>query len=383
MTSSAMVRERESPMLDMMDYEELEAEISRIYGDIETELIVYLVRKMRSGADLSPDDWRIRKLRGLGTMEKDIAALLQRLTSDHADELEDAIGKAVTVSCTEDNSFLEDVKRFARSEVAERITVTASEAIRARVRSVIRNARSGINLTNSAAVEASLRSYRDAINRAYLSVFEGADTIEGAVRKASRALGGSGLILSYRDASGTYSTISLDAGIRRNIRTSVAQATAEYTMEDCERNGLDLVQVSAHAGARPSHRVWQGGVYSLKGKTKGYRTLEEACGYGSVDGLCGVNCRHHFFPYYPGMAKADWHIDIDARQSDELYELTQRQRAGERRIRRWKRMQAVAKETGDEEGYRRASSFLRKAQADMRSFISETGLARRYGREQI
>ena len=263
-------------MLDMMDYEELEAEISRIYGDIETELIVYLVRKMRSGADLSPDDWRIRKLRGLGTMEKDIAALLQRLISDHANELEDAIGKAVTVSCTEDNSFLEDVKRFARSEVAERITVTASEAIRARVRSVIRNARSGINLTNSAAVEASLRSYRDAINRAYLSVFEGADTIEGAVRKASRALGGSGLILSYRDASGTYSTISLDAGIRRNIRTSVAQATAEYTMEDCERNGLDLVQVSAHAGARPSHRVWQGGVYSLEGKTKGYRTLAEA-----------------------------------------------------------------------------------------------------------
>ena len=370
-------------MLDMMDYEALEVEISRIYGEIETELIVYLVRKLRSGVTLDPDDWRLRKLRGMGTFEKDITALLDRLSKDHAEEMDAAIEKAVSTSCNEDNGYIEDIKAFARDDVARSLTITASDTIKSRVLAVIRNARKGINLTNTAAVEASSKAYRDAINRAYLSVFEGSDTLDHAVRKACQDIGGSGLRLTYRDSSGGVTSISLDAGIRRNVRTAVAQATAEYTMEDCERNGLDLVQVSAHAGARPSHRVWQGGVYSLKGRTKGYRTLEEACGYGSVDGLCGVNCRHHFFPYYPGMTKTDWHIDIDARQSDELYEQTQRQRAGERRIRRWKREQAVARELGDDDGYKRATAYLRKAQADMRAFIDETGLRRQYSREQI
>ena len=208
---------------------------------------------------------------------------------------------------------------------------------------------------------------------------------EIAVRiiQACRKLGGSGLTLNYISENGRPSSISLDAGIRRNIVTSVNQATAEYTMEDCAENGCDLVQTSAHAGARPSHQVWQGKVFSISGNSRKYGKLETETGYGRADGLCGINCKHSFFPYYEGMQKTDWHIDLTPRQNEELYDDIQKQRSYEARIRSWKRRQELAKETGDADEYARASAHLKTAREELKGFLDDTGLPRRLNREQI
>ena len=63
---------------------------------------------------------------------------------------------------------------------------------------------------------------------------------------------------------------------------------------------IDLVEVTAHAGARPSHQEWQGQIYCRKGSHPKYKNFEEATGYGTGDGLCGWNCNHSFFPYVEG-----------------------------------------------------------------------------------
>ena len=115
---------------------------------------------------------------------------------------------------------------------------------------------------------------------------------------------------------------------------------------DCE-----FVEVTAHEGARPTHAVWQGRVYHRGGAVvqdgERYEDFEAATGYGTGPGLCGWNCRHNFYPFYPGVSVRNYTderlAELDARNIPyggglyTRYEITQMQRALERRVRKCKR----------------------------------------------
>lgn len=68
--------------------------------------------------------------------------------------------------------------------------------------------------------------------------------------------------------------------------SDAAVTVAENTAEEL---GTDIFEVSAHAGARPSHAEWQGRVYTKD-------ELVSKCGLGEVTGLLGANCYHMYYP---------------------------------------------------------------------------------------
>jgi hypothetical protein len=88
--------------------------------------------------------------------------------------------------------------------------------------------------------------------------------------------------------SGTKTTI--DAALRRHIVSQANQARNRLLMQRMDEWEWDLVFVDAHFGARPTHAVWQGKVYSRSGRSTEYPPLVESTGYGTVTGLCGANC---------------------------------------------------------------------------------------------
>ena len=106
--------------------------------------------------------------------------------------------------------------------------------------------------------------------------------------------------------------------------------------------GCDLVETTAHPGARPSHAERQGQVFSRSGRSPKYPTFERT-GYGTGAGLCGWNCRHSFYPFFEGLSdraySRSYLDDINARDIDyrgkkySRYESNQQQRALERRVR--------------------------------------------------
>ncbi|NCU31269.1 minor capsid protein, partial [Candidatus Saccharibacteria bacterium] len=154
------------------------------------------------------------------------------------------------------------------------------------------------------------------------------------------------------------------------------------TVKRCEQYDCDLVEVTAHAGSRPEHADWQGKVYSLTGKTKGYRRLEEATGYGTVEGLAGANCSHSFGPYFPGMSKQNDNSDIPkGAENEEIYANMQKQRYLERQIRSAKRTEAALGAAGydTQDAHNKVLAY----QSKMRYHIEETNLRRRYNRETI
>ena len=112
-------------------------------------------------------------------------------------------------------------------------------------------------------------------------------------------------------------------------------------MRNCEATGTDLVEVTAHWGAREDHAIWQGKIYSLSGKSKKYPDFA-ICRYGEVDGLKGVNCRHDFYPFFEGISEpTQWPKEPEAIEyKGRTYtytEATQKQRQMERNVRATKR----------------------------------------------
>lgn len=187
----------------------------------------------------------------------------------------------------------------------------------------------------------------NAINQAYLETSSGMKSYSQAIIDAVDKVGKQGAIVKY--PSGV--TRSVESAIRMNVLTAVGQMSGELQLERAQEVGWDLVEVSAHIGARPEHAEWQGKVYSLSG-SNGYKDFYEETGYGTMLGLCGINCRHTFFPYYKGstltytknelkeMKNAKVHYNG---QEMSYYDATQLQRRMERQIRQNRKDIAVLK----------------------------------------
>ena len=149
---------------------------------------------------------------------------------------------------------------------------------------------------------------------------------------------------------------------------------------DCE-----FVEVTAHEGARPTHAVWQGRVYHRGGTVvqdgERYEDFEAATGYGTVPGLCGWNCRHNFYPFYPGISVRNYTderlAELDARNTPyggglyTRYEITQMQRALERRVRKYKRRYLA--ETAARVDASQSAAKLKAARQQLSAFLAETG----------
>lgn len=211
------------------------------------------------------------------------------------------------------------------------------------------------------------------LDKAVVKMATGTFSYDRAVEDAVREMAHSGL-RSVDYASGR--TYQLDTAARMCVRTSCHQLSAKMSMHNCEKMGTDLVEVTAHWGARPEHAVWQGKIYSRSGKNKKYPPFSE-CHYGAVDGLCGVNCRHTFYPFFEGVSEpTKWDEEPEPKEYNgktyTYYEMTQKQRQMERKVRETKReieaKRAIGEDTDDLE------SAKRKQIAEYHKFSDEMGI---------
>lgn len=195
------------------------------------------------------------------------------------------------------------------------------------------------NITRTTA-GATNQAFIDICDAAYWKVRTGAQSYTAAMLEGVKALGQVQPIVRY--PSGHKDT--LEVAVLRCIRTGVAQSSGNMTIQQCKNMGWNHVLVSQHLGARVSdtdpvadHAGWQGKVYCIDGKDAQFDNLLDATGYPENPlGLCGYNCRHSFTPFLPGVSRNN-NKPIDTEANRRAYELSQTQRAMERRIRAQKR----------------------------------------------
>lgn len=233
-------------------------------------------------------------------------------------------------------------------------------------------------------------AYRDCLDYAYMQVMTGAVDHNTAIKNATRRLTEGGLqFVDY--ASGVR--CHADVAARRAVLTGLSQMTGKISEHNAAELGTDIVEVDAHAGARPDHAQWQGKWYSLSGKSKKYPSLVEVTGYGTGAGLKGWNCRHDFYPVIEGISEPSY-TEEELKNIDPppfeyngktytYYEATQRQRAMERSMRKTKREILAADATDDKDSFAEKSVLLRRQKEEYGRFSKAAGLSVRNERAQV
>lgn len=246
----------------------------------------------------------------------------------------------------------------------------------------------------------------EAANGIYMDVASGAFDYQTALFNHCDTLAKKGVTTVEYTDSGKYIYRSIESAVRSNVMTGINQAAAAQTLDTCENLETDLVEVSAHLGARPEHAAFQGKVYCLNGErdyidgngeTQHAFNFSEVCHPGEPTGICGINCRHSYYPYFEGtpLRYSDGQLSemedpkVTFTKGDgsvvtmSQYEAEQIQRNYERQVRQWKRSAEVAKTIGNEDDERKARNKIYILNQKLRNFTDETGLRRDKSREYI
>lgn len=186
--------------------------------------------------------------------------------------------------------------------------------------------------------------------------------------------------------------MSIESATMMTVRTGISQCAGAIALKRMEELEWDTILVSAHVGARigdggnnpTNHFWWQGKFYSRTGKDKRFPDFRTSTGYGTVTGLCGVNCRHSFGS---GDGENNPYVDINLSSEDNIKaeERAKKQRLMERRIRNSKReiqnLQTAIDASGDDklklelqQMYDRKSAVLRRQNKQYREFCKDNGL---------
>ena len=224
-------------------------------------------------------------------------------------------------------------------------------------------------------------TFEDRLSRAWGLVSTGALDYSTAIRRTVDDLADTMPYITYPSGH----TDTLEVAARRAVLTGVNQTCAKLQLARMEEMDCEFVEVTAHEGARPTHAVWQGRVYHRGGAVvqdgERYEDFETATGYGTGPGLCGWNCRHNFYPFYPGVSVRNYTderlAELDARNIPyggglyTRYEITQMQRALERRVRKYKRRYLAETAAGVDAG--QSAAKLKAARQQLSAFLAETG----------
>lgn len=351
-----------------------------LWAQAERDILADMARKINSYDYFSSaSEWQAKKLKEMGLMNDEILSRLSKMTGRTVDELKRLLNEAGITALQADDAAYRKAGHMPGPIKDNQALVNVMDA------SLKKTANTMTNLTRTTARQAS-QQFVEMLDRVYMQVVTGGMSPDAAIRQAIRQLAKEGL----RAVRYGTRVDHIDVAVRRAVRTAISQTAGILQETRADEFGADLVEVSAHSGARPSHAEWQGKVFSRSGKSKKYPPFAETTGYGTVGGLCGVNCRHSFYPFfedseplYTEKELAEMNAKKYRWNGEELteYEATQKQRYHERQIRAWKRERAMLKAVGESTGIADEKIALWEERQD--AFIKATGLKRHYDAEKV
>lgn len=352
-----------------------------LYTRAEMDILADMARRI-NGFDMfiPSSQYQMQVLEEMGVLQGDIVAELSRLTGKSQKELSAIMREAGMKSLAADEALY-------RAAGLTSSPLSVSPAVKAVLSAGLKKT-NGLftNLTKTTANTAT-KQFERVLDRAYMQITSGAIDPASAVKGALKSLAKQGVgAIEY--PSGHID--SIEVAVRRATVTGVNQTALQMQLARADELGVDLVETTAHAGARPSHAVWQGQIFSRSGKSSKYPDFVKSTGYGTGAGLGGWNCSHGVNPYIEGFTRA-YSEEMLKEYSKEKYtyngrtmneyDALQQQRHIERKIREWKREAAVMKAAGMDAG--EATRKVAEWNKQQEAFIDQTGLKRQRERERI
>lgn len=369
-------------MLSEQDFIKIEKQAIGIYQNLELQIIEEIATRIANFGYANTvviNDLRIAQ--EMGFLYQDIVKLVAEYNNTTVEEVNRIFYEAGEKTLKRDDEIYKEVG-------LQPLPLAQSESIKQVMNAtIIRTAGNLQNLCKTTANTAQTQFY-NAINNAYMYTSTGVKSYTQAILDEIKNISKQGAVITYPSGAKR----SLESAVRTNVVTAINQNCGKIQEARADEMGWDLMEITAHSGARPEHARWQGKIVSLSGK-KGYLSKRDI-GYGEVDGFKGINCRHDWHPYLKGSTKAYSNKQLKEWQNEKVeyngkkiskYEATQKQRAMERRIRQDKKdlkaqqviLTSNNKDINIEEvqtEIRNIKAIQRQHNAQLNDFLNQTGL---------
>lgn len=277
------------------DYSE---NIEKKFRALELRVEQDVVRRLRKAKEItSTADWQLNRYYVLGNSTRDIENIFKETVGDTYPEVFELYDKVLSQQYVRTAALYEQINE-------EAVPYDQNPEMRQLVDGLVRTSNDQLqNITGSMGFMLDYGSgrmvftplaeiYDRYLDDAILDVASGAFDYGAVLRRVTRQLTNSGLrTIDYP----TGHTNRCDVAARRAIMTGIAQLTGTITEQNAAKLGTKYYEVEWHAGARPTHMVWQGKVYHED-------DLRRECGLGDPLGLCGINCYHRYYPFIPGVS---------------------------------------------------------------------------------
>lgn len=363
----------------------LPATLVNMYAEVEISILEDMARRISTYDFFIPAaQHQNQKLQELGLTQQHIIEALSSMTGQTQQEIVDLLTEAGEVAIEDDVEYYKAADVYKPEEIN-------AEALHKQLNAGLLQTQQAFKNITATTANTATKQFENALDRAWTQINTGGMDYNTAINRAIKDLSEQGIgAIAYK--SGRVD--SLEVAVRRAIVTGANQTAAKTQEVLADELGVDLVEVTAHGGARPAHAKWQGKVYSRKGRKVidgvVYEDFEKATRYRHGDGLGGWNCRHTFHPYIHGAPRTWNDKELKALDKKDIeyngakyteYEASQIQRKIERDIRSLKRQVAAIEAGGGDASAERAK--LRKANKSYTDFTEQTGLKKQRQRTQV
>ncbi|AMQ06740.1 phage minor capsid protein [Sporosarcina psychrophila] len=357
------------------------SQVTDIYVALEDEIFQMIAKRLKTPPELGKDyvlQWQVEKMQQLRMLNADTIAELSKATGLSADAIRQAVGDVGFKTIEGIDEELKSVKK--KLPLPTQIDKVLESFVKQTFLQIDNFVNQTLISTNYG--EGSVtRMYRKIIEETTSKVLAGTKTINQAVAETVVKWGNKGIETSFIDKGGNVWTMERYADTV--IRSTVNNTYNELRLSRIDDYGVDLVLVNSYADAREACSMIQGKVASMSQPSghPDYPSIYDF-GYGTPGGIRGVNCRHILYPFIEG-ANTNNQIQYDPQEAYKRGKVVQQQRGYERQIKRAKRSLNLAETVGDTDTIQKYKNLVRSRQADIREFISENKLPRRYDKEKV
>lgn len=321
--------------------EKIASKIAARYADLEVRIIQDIVRRIKKTGEItSTADWQINRLKILGYSSEDIENALKDTLNASYPEMFELYDKVIDWEYVRNKDIYEQINAeyipFEENEHLIQVTSAIKKQSLEDLENITRSLGFYLDYGGRKVLTPLSQVYSGYLDNACMDIVTGAFDYNTVLRRVVTQLTNSGL-RQIEYSSGYANRIEVAA--RRAVMTGLTQLSGKIAEYNAEKLGTEYFEVEWHAGARPTHTIWQGRVWSQQ-------QLYDVCGLGTVTGLCGANCYHTYFPFVPGVSVRtytdDWLDEQNRKESEPtefrgkeytLYEAKQRQRQMETAMR--------------------------------------------------
>lgn len=282
--------------------EKLSGQIEKNFSDLEMRILEDIVRRIKKAGEItSTADYQINRLQILGNSSEEIERMIKQTLEATYPQMFELYDKVIDWEYVRNKDIYEQINAefipYEENEELQQITNALIQQTDTDLHNITKSLGFCLNYGNGKRVLTPLAQiYQKYLDDACMDIVTGAFDYNSVLRRVVTQLTNSGLRkIDY--ASGWSNRV--DVAARRAIMTGITQLTGNISDMNAKKLETDFFEIAWHSGARPSHAVWQGRVWSSN-------ELVSVCGLGTVTGLEGANCYHERYPFIPGISKRLW-----------------------------------------------------------------------------